>query len=225
MIGNDFYQHKKLVMHSFLWGALTLIFFLISYNFFSKSIELYIYNYFGYGVSYKISNIVSAIFSPKIWVLVTVLSLVLSIYSYKSGFKKQAQIFILIFLSEMVSMLVVVMLKVCLARPRPALLIEHDIYALHYFSFNDLYNSFPSGHMAQSACGLLAIREFKPSILKLKYIISILIAIGLARIFMYDHYIGDVLCGLYVGVFSFFWVKYFLYRFAGQHTSNCNQGR
>jgi membrane-associated phospholipid phosphatase len=102
-------------------------------------------------------------------------------------------------------------LKYLLARHRPVMLFEQDMYGLSFFSSEWEQNSSPSGHTLRAFAILTALalrfRRGRP------FFITLGILIGLSRVVVTDHYPSDVLFGAFIGVFSAAWVyRYFFGR-------------
>ena len=98
-------------------------------------------------------------------------------------------------------------LKYGLARYRPKLFIEHNLYGFHIFSINNSFHSFPSAHAALAFTGLLSLSSLfnRKNITMILIIISCIISIS--RILTEEHYLSDIISGSYIGIFSYFWVK------------------
>jgi len=94
-------------------------------------------------------------------------------------------------------------LKYLLARYRPVMLFDQDLYGLHFFSTKWAMNSTPSGHTLRAFSTMTAL-----SMLFRRFtivFISIAVAIGLSRVALTDHYPSDVLFGAFIGIFTALW--------------------
>ncbi len=94
-------------------------------------------------------------------------------------------------------------LKYLLARYRPVMLFDQDLYGLHFFSTKWAMNSTPSGHTLRAFSIMTAL-----SMLFRRFtivFISIAVAIGLSRVALTDHYPSDVLFGAFIGIFTALW--------------------
>ena len=98
--------------------------------------------------------------------------------------------------------------KYLLARYRPVMLFEHNLYGLHFFSAKWALNSTPSGHTVRAFSLLTAV-----SLLHRRFtvvLLSLAALIGVSRVLVTDHYPSDVLFGAYIGIFTALWTyKYF----------------
>ncbi len=94
-------------------------------------------------------------------------------------------------------------LKYLLARYRPGMLFDQDLYGLHFFSTKWAMNSTPSGHTLRAFSLMTALsmifRRFTI------VFISIAVLIGLSRVALTDHYPSDVLFGAFIGIFTALW--------------------
>ncbi|MBO9570752.1 MAG: phosphatase PAP2 family protein [Chitinophagaceae bacterium] len=125
-----------------------------------------------------------------------------------------------LFLTFILSGLVVQLFKLIFHAPRPKTFFPHQFY--HHFIngfTHSGYNSFPSGHAA-TAFGVAAILSFgcrKPIVGFLTFIIAVIV--GYSRIYLGDHFVEDVLAGMIIGIFVAFFVEkgYTLYAGKFQH--------
>lgn len=114
-------------------------------------------------------------------------------------------------------------LKYLLARYRPVMLFENDLYGLSFFSSEWASNSTPSGHTlrAFSILTALAIRVRRLAVA----FISLAALIGVSRVLVTAHYPSDVLFGAFIGVFTALWVsRYFHGREAMAQTAPADRG-
>jgi membrane-associated phospholipid phosphatase len=94
-------------------------------------------------------------------------------------------------------------LKYLLARYRPIMLLEHDLYGLHFLSSKWAENSTPSGHTIRAFSLLTAVsllhRRLSPVCLTVAGLI------GVSRVVVTAHYPSDVLLGAFIGIFTALW--------------------
>lgn len=94
--------------------------------------------------------------------------------------------------------LIASVIKVCLSRARPDLFIDSHLFGFYWFQFKDLYWSFPSGH-AVTIFGLISgLAVLFPRYFYAFFCAGILVA--LSRVFLYRHYLSDVMVGSYLAV-------------------------
>ena len=200
----------KLAKNTVLFGILTLVIVVLSYNFLDVKVANIVHtsDLFGTGVS-TIADLVSKIFSPKIWTVIAIIVTFISAIIYLQN-RKISSKFYTISLTLIVTIIITTIIKVSLARYRPEMLLFDDRYGFHFFSFKKAYNSMPSGHTALSFAGLLAIANFfkKSYITALAVLIACVIAVS--RIIILDHFVSDVILAAYIGIFCYLWAKSFV---------------
>ena len=151
--------------------------------------------------------IVGKIFSSKIWLIVSSLS-VLFFFVYKAmrnendfryAFVKIKNSYVFyVFCSVVLALGMTGLLKVLIGRSRPVLF---DALGKTFFepgTFNSVFNSMPSGHTAVSFAGLVMIGMLFPRIKWLTWTIAIVV--GLSRIYVGAHWPSDVVLGAFVGM-------------------------
>jgi membrane-associated phospholipid phosphatase len=99
------------------------------------------------------------------------------------------------------------LLKYGLARYRPEMLLEKQLYGFHFFSMQDQNNSTPSGHSMLATAGFLSLDYLinKRWFTWIAYLA--ILVVGLSRIILSQHYTSDVFFGVYVGAICVYWVK------------------
>lgn len=199
----------KLAKSTILFGVLTFILIVLSYNFLDIKIVNIIHtsDFFGTGIS-TFATVFSKCFSPKIWAIITILITLASIYKYVKS--KPSNNLNIISLTLIATFFIAGTIKVLLARSRPELLIFNNQYGFHFFSLKSQFNSMPSGHTAFSFAGLLAIANFfkKSYITTLAIFIACVVAVS--RIVILDHFASDVILAAYIGIFCYLWAKSFV---------------
>ncbi len=105
-------------------------------------------------------------------------------------------------------------LKYLLARHRPVLFFENNMYGLSYLSSEWASNSTPSGHTLRvfSILTALSLRFRRLAAL----FITLAALIGISRVLVTDHYPSDVLFGSFIGAFSAMWVYRYFYGCGGK---------
>ena len=100
-------------------------------------------------------------------------------------------------------------LKISIGRARPHFFLESG-EKFNSFSFDYLYNSFPSGH-TQTVTTLMLCLAFFYS--KYRYLFFLFILIGAtSRVILLAHYPSDILMGFYIGLVFYFLAKLFYQR-------------
>ncbi|AJI73274.1 phosphatase PAP2 family protein [Francisella tularensis] len=204
----NYFDHK-LAKTTAIYGFLTLIIAILSYNFLDIKFATLVHSseLFGTGIS-TIAAFTSKIFSPKVWTVITAIVTVICIY--KHIVKKPSQKLYIMSLSLIMTIIITTIVKVILARYRPEMLLFDNHYGFHFFSFKKAYNSMPSGHTALTFAGLLAIANFFEK--KYTTLIAIIISglVAVSRIIILDHFISDVIVAAYIGIFTYLWSKAFV---------------
>jgi membrane-associated phospholipid phosphatase len=199
----------KLAKKTLIYGVITLIMVVLSYNFLDIRVTTVIHSgdFFGTKIS-TLASLISQITSSKVWAVVALIVTVVCIIRYLR--KKVSDKLYIMSLSLILTIIVAGTLKVLLARYRPEMLLFKDQYGFHFLSFKKAYNSMPSGHTTLSFAGLLAIANF----FEKKYItiIAIIIAtiVAISRVIVLDHYVSDVILSAYIGSFCYLWSKAFV---------------
>lgn len=96
--------------------------------------------------------------------------------------------------------------KILVARLRPSMLFEHDVYGLVGFKLGAQFNSLPSGHSATAFALAIGFTLLFPRYKYLYLFIAFLVASS--RVILTFHYLSDVLIGSLIGsVTAFFLYK------------------
>lgn len=111
-------------------------------------------------------------------------------------FKKTRKAGILLYLSQLLNIIVVTILKDTIQRPRPFLTLT-DLHPL--ISLPTSY-SFPSGHASSAFAGALIIAYMFRKWLVPAYIVAIMIAVS--RVYLGVHYPSDIIVGAVIGTLS-----------------------
>ncbi|CAA0104502.1 Uncharacterised protein [BD1-7 clade bacterium] len=78
--------------------------------------------------------------------------------------------------------------------------LQDGVYGFHWFSNNDIYQSFPSGHAAFIAAFAICVALLYP---RLRWFCALLMALVLTgQLVMYYHFLSDLIAGCLVGGFS-----------------------
>ncbi len=206
---------KTVLTSSLLWGLFTGALYEGFFRKFDQAI-LYWVQAQSFHVLKIFFSVLSQIFSPAHWVglgMVGVLIFLALTVKEKccqgNDLKPSKWRLKLGFLgfSIMLAAIVGTLLKFGLARYRPEMLLEKNLYGFHFFSIQHEDSSSPSGHTTLSFAGLLAIGYLlkRPWITVLLVLLGLLI--GLGRIILSAHYTSDVILGIYVGSICTYWVR------------------
>lgn len=99
------------------------------------------------------------------------------------------------------------LLKVILGRARPDALFQHLHNGFYWFQKSARYWSMPSGHATVITAAMAGCACFKPRYTL--FFLSIAVIISAARVVLTQHYISDILAGMYLAITC----VYFLHAF------------
>lgn len=185
------------------WGIITLLLYTCSFFLFDRIIDIYVHNSLTTEKWLNlIAHILSAAAADKPYIL-GIFIMLISILIFDIKLKsKWSKYFLIISASLVISILVGGTLKVILARYRPEMLFEHNLYGFHFFSTKGAFNSTPSGHTFRIFALITSICLLNR---KLSSLFVIAILVGLSRIILTAHYPSDIIFGAYIGIFSALW--------------------
>ena len=208
-------MNKKLLTNTIIWGIITGAIYEAFYRRLDRPILYWIQQHASHGLQ-KCSSTLSNTFSTSHWGELGILCLILfvgfglflkhrqDLYPRLSKFRLKLGF---LGFSIIVAAIVGTIIKYGLARYRPEMLLEKNLYGFHLFSTKHELNSTPSGHTTLSFAGLLALKTIFKRIWISWILITLAILIGLSRIIISDHYASDVILGIYVGTICTYWVK------------------
>jgi len=153
--------------------------------------------YFSVNITQNIQKIINIItkFGDSIYYII--IPLIIYILSNNRFIEKLS---ILVFSSTIISGIVINIIKVIVARYRPPMLLEHNLYGFKTFDIGYLVNSFPSGHATTAFSVYVALALVFP---KFKYFfIVIAILIASSRVLLTAHYFSDIIIGAMIGTFT-----------------------
>ena len=198
----------RLAKITLLFGTLTLILIVLSYNFLDIKVTNIVHTSHIFSTSLStIADLISKLFSPKIWTAVAVMTTLISAIIYLKS-KETSSKFYTMSIALLATIVISALIKVLLARYRPELFLFDDRYGFHFFSFRKAYNSMPSGHTALTFAGLLSVANF----FKRSYITALAIliacAVAVSRIIILDHFVSDIILAIYIGIFCYLWARF-----------------
>lgn len=109
-----------------------------------------------------------------------------------------------------ISGILVDVIKVIVARERPNMLFDHELYGFVWFKMGSEFNSFPSGHSATAFALCIGLTLLFPKYKHLYIFIAILVV--MSRVVLNFHYLSDTLIGSLLGGITALYIyqKYFI---------------
>lgn len=196
---------KRLIKCTILYGFITFIICAVSYIYLDRLLVLSISEQLQHNILIKLSYILSIIFDPNNWFVLFVILVIICIWQ-KTRTKLNPRLLVWT-MSLFISIGAAAIIKVTLARYRPELFLQEGLYGFHWLSHKRLFNSFPSGHATLGFAGLLGLAYLIQNKKFTVLCIVIALIITISRILSSQHYLSDVLGGVYIGVFSYLWAK------------------
>lgn len=162
---------------------------------------------FGGGTLCSLAVLIGKIFSAKVWLIVSILS-VLMFFVYKAvtnendfrfafvKIKNSNAFYVLC--SVVLAIMTTGLLKVLIGRSRP--IIYEALNATFFVpgTTETVFNSMPSGHTAVSFAALVMLGMLRPRIKWATWTLAIII--GISRVYVGAHWAGDVILGAFVGM-------------------------
>jgi membrane-associated phospholipid phosphatase len=197
-----------LLKKTFIAAGLTGVVYLLLFFFADRVIDLWIHNNYSDTWLHQSGSQISYFAKGDFFSLALTVCLLFTII-YDPGLKKKwTRQLLFICVSTSIAIIVGDGLKYLLARYRPIMLFQDNLYGLHFLSSKWALNSTPSGHTIRAFSLLTAI-----SLLSRRFTVifmTVAVLIGASRVLVTDHYPSDVLLGAFVGIFTAIWTyRYF----------------
>ena len=154
-----------------------------------------------------VAFVLGKIFSTKVWFFASLLA-VITFFVYKAvtnendfrfAFVKIKNSYAFYLLCSVVMAIVTTgVLKVLIGRSRP--IIYEALNATFFVpgTIESVFNSMPSGHTAVSFAGLVMLGMLHPRIKWATWTLAIII--GISRVYIGAHWVGDVILGAFIGM-------------------------
>ena len=166
---------------------------LVSIFFFDKDITYFLYTHKD---SFKVFNgifkLISFVGHYNIVFYIASLFILISFFV-----KSLRKYILLISLCLVLSDSTIMLFKFLLGKARPELFLKKGIYGFYFFKSQKDYSSIPSGHTLLNSA--LAFSFYLKSKKIGFYLILWSMLVGMSRIFLFAHYLGDVLVSFGVG--------------------------
>lgn len=159
------------------------------------------------GVLCSLAVIIGKVFGAKIWLAVSLFT-VLVFFVYKAfanekdfrfAFLKIKNSYAFYVLSSVfMAVATTGILKVLIGRSRPIIYEALNTTLFVPGTMEYVFNSMPSGHTAASFAGLVTIGMLLPKVKWLTWALAIII--GVSRVYVGAHWVGDVIFGAFIGM-------------------------
>jgi membrane-associated phospholipid phosphatase len=182
--------------------------YLILFFFFDRAVDLWVNHYLSNTWLFQLGTNISYLAKGEFVNIAIVVGFFLIIIIDPSVKKRWTMELVYICISVSIAIIIGEGFKYVLARYRPIMLFQHNLYGLHFFSSAWALNSTPSGHTLRVFLLLTAL-----SLLYRRYtvvFISLAVLIGASRVAVTAHYPSDVVSGAFIGILTALWTyKYF----------------
>jgi membrane-associated phospholipid phosphatase len=184
-------------------AAITAMIYLILFFFFDRAIDLWVHHNYSNTWLFQLCTNISYLAKGE-FVNIAIVVAFLLIVIIDPGIKKRWTMDLLyICISVSIAIIIGSAFKFLLARYRPIMLFQHNVYGLHFFSSAWALNSTPSGHTLRAFSLLTAL-----SLLYRRFtvvFISVAVLIGASRVAVTAHYPSDVVFGAFIGIVIAVW--------------------
>ena len=200
---------EKLFRKTVIAAGISAVVYLVLFFFCDRAVDLWVFHTLVNTEIFRLAKTISCAVNGS-YVMLAMAVCFIMIIAIDPDFKKQkTRNLLYICVSCSIAIIIGEGLKFLLARARPIMLFEHNIYGLTFFSSKWVLNSTPSGHTfrAFSILTALSLLYRRGTVV----FISVAILMGASRVFVTAHYPSDVLFGAFIGIFTAAWVyRYFL---------------
>ena len=194
---------------SLIWLIITLIIYVIFYNFLDLRIDIWAKQTFSNTNFASICWDYGGILTPKHWLAISLVALVLGIRAKRKQYRG-ARALLLFSISLLGAYIVCAVLKIGLARYRPIEYFQHGLYGFHFFSNKHAFMSTPSGHATMAFAGLFALSKIIKRTWATVILLLLATATVVSRIVITAHYPSDVILGAYIGMLGVYWTQSFV---------------
>ncbi len=189
----------------------TVILYAICFLWLDRPLAYWIQQEFSNGdVWCKIGFAIQHIAKPSHWFLVGVAAAIVgSVLAYRKS--EHAKAWLLFGVSLVITFVVCGVLKLLLGRYRPEDLFLHHLYGFHSLAILDDSGS-PSGHTAMAFAAALSLGMIWSKRWLTTILLLLAALIGIFRLVINAHYLGDVVLAVYIGTLCVYWAQWILSR-------------
>jgi membrane-associated phospholipid phosphatase len=199
---------EDLLKKTAITAGITGIIYLVLFFFFDRAIDLWIHNNCANSWLPQIGGYISYLAKGEFIKLGLAICFILIIVSDPGLNKRWTRYLLYICVSGSIAIIIGEGMKYLLGRYRPIMLVQDNLYGLHFFSSKWALNSTPSGHTIRAFSLLTALSLLYRRLTVV--FISIAGLIGASRVAVTAHYPSDVLLGAFIGIFTAVWTyQYF----------------
>lgn len=177
-------------------GAIILV-ALLSYNLFDLPVAIYFQDLKGDKI-YEFFHFLTKFGQLEYYLIPALMTYIY--YRYKDPFFAMKAKFV--FVSLVLSGIIVLLIKIIGGRFRPEMYFKEDAFGFDFFHLSHTMTSFPSGHSATSMGAAAAFALLFPKFRLFFYLFGLLVMIS--RVVIVRHYPSDIMIGALIGVLTSF---------------------
>ncbi|MEI6315711.1 MAG: phosphatase PAP2 family protein [Syntrophus sp. (in: bacteria)] len=149
--------------------------------------------------------------------------LLFSFFNFYKHQRRYANRSLYLFVAVAMSGIVADIIKIIVARYRPMMFFEANLYGFDFFRIGHEYNSFPSGHVTTVFSVAAALSLFFPKYRALS--LAYALVVSASRVIIDAHYVSDIIAGAYIGVTTVLFLNWFYGRYKSPYFDIGTQNR
>lgn len=215
---------SKLTQRTLLCLITGLALYVLFFFWLDRPIDVWIHTHLADGRAFQWGTYISFLAYGPVIRLLLAIGIILAIACDRGRRQRWAMCVLYVCISCAVALVVGDGFKYFLARYRPVMLFDKNLYGLHFFSKVWEINSTPSGHTLRAFAILTALSLlFRRGCV---LFMPLAAAIGVSRVIVTAHYPSDVIFGAVIGILSAVWMyRYFIgNKFDSNRLSHHHQG-
>lgn len=194
----------KLLKETIIYGVVGFIIYTSLFIYVDKPTIFWVHNHLNDSLFFTINKWISFTASSSIFFSALVISFFSILLLDRKRKSNWAKSLFIIWTTIALAMLMGGVLKIILARCRPIMLLDDNLYGLQFFSMEWILHSTPSGHTLRAFALFTSLAIIDN---KRKYLYLLLaLCVGISRIVLAKHFPSDILFGAYIGIFSSYWI-------------------